>query len=269
VSAAVALVDRGTRNPAARWPLWSFIAVALLLELAVVAARPGADLMPFALVLVPALAATIVAGAGGGRSAVRGLFVRISRWRVPRRWYALAIGIPLLGTLAIDVLGIVAGQATISALIGALTPAVLIVPLVVFLPAVFEEYGWRGFGVESGVDRGISPAWTAMVVGAIFFAMHLPLYLSGQMYDGLSFWPAPLTLFGYSALFTWLYLGSGRSALITAIAHATANGLTPLTSGLGSDWVWATRGIVFGLIGLACLVALSRAGQAPADQLAS
>ena len=29
---------------------------------------------------------------------IRGLFVRIVRWRVPVGWYALAIGVPLVGT---------------------------------------------------------------------------------------------------------------------------------------------------------------------------
>jgi len=259
-------------NLAARWPLASFIVVAALLEVLVVAIRPGPDLMPFVLVLVPAVSAIVVAWAGGGRSAVRGLVSRITRWRVPVRWYVFAIGIPVLGTCLIDAAGIVLGQATLAEVVSALTPAVFIVPLVVFLPAVFEEFGWRGFGVESAVDGGLSPAWAAVVVGASFFAMHLPLYLPGQMYDGLALWPAPLTLFGYSALLTWLYLGSGRSALITAIAHASLNGLTPLTQGLDSDWVWATRGIVFGLIGLAFLVVLARSARpvavpAPAGQV--
>lgn len=248
-------------NPAARWPLASFVALVLALELLAVLARPHPDVMPFVLVLVPAVAAATVAVLGEGWPGLRRLLARIGRWRVGLRWYALAIGIPLVGTLLIDFAGLVLGQADIGELVAAVTPAAMAVPLVVLLPALLEEMGWRGFGVQSAVERGWSPAAAALVVGLVFVAIHLPLYLPGQLYDDLPMWPVPLMLLGYAAFLSWIYLGSGGSVLLAAIGHAVANGATPLTWGLDPVWVWMARGIVFGLIGVVFYLVLAMGGR--------
>lgn len=71
-------------NPAARWPLVSFVVLVLGLELLILLARPEPAVMPFALVLVPAIAATAVAGFGGGRPALVALVGRRSRGGSPR-----------------------------------------------------------------------------------------------------------------------------------------------------------------------------------------
>lgn len=249
-----------------RQPLVLFIALVLALELLVVLARPDSTLMPFALVLVPAAAATTIAAATGGRSAIRALLARIVRWRVAPRWYAWAFGIPLLGTLMIDLGGWIAGETDPARLIAAVTPAALAVPLVVLLPAFLEEYGWRGFGVQAAVDAGWSGAVAALIVGAVFVAIHLPLYLPGQIYADVALWPAVSFLLGFSAFATWLYLGTGGSAFLVALAHATSNGATPLTWGLDAEWAWGARGVIFGLLGVAFLAALLRTRREPHSQ---
>ena len=211
------------------------------------------DLTPFVLVLVIPLSAVIAAWIGGGWEMVRGLFARIVRWRVAPRWYLVALGIPLLGTLLIDAAGIVSGQATLDQVVGGLEASAIAVPLVVLLPALFEEFAWRGFGVEVLTRGGHGFVGAALGIGVIFTAIHLPLYLPGQLYENLPMWPAVLTLMGYAVLLTWIYLGSGRSSLLAGICHAALNGLVPLTHGLNEVWVWEARGVVFALIGLAVL----------------
>ena len=176
-------------NPAARWPLASFVALVLALEALAVAAQLSRDVLPFVLVLVPTVAAVTVAAVGEGWAGLRRLLARIGRWRVGMRWYVWAIGIPLGGTLLIDVAGLLTGQASLGQLAAAVTPAALLVPLVVLLPAFFEEIGWRGFGVQTATDEGWSPALAALGVGLVFVTIHLPLYLPGQIYDDLPMWP--------------------------------------------------------------------------------
>lgn len=98
-------------------------------------------------------------------------------------------------------------------------------------------------GVQTAIDDGHSPAWAAIAIGTLFLALHVPLYLSGQIYAGIAFWPLPIILFSYSILLTWVYLGT-RSVLVTGLMHAAFNGTVPLTWGLDADWVWAARAIV-------------------------
>ncbi len=238
---------------AARWPVATFIVVVLAMGGLVFVAGLQREVTPFALVLVIPISAIVSAWLVGGAVMVRGLFSRITRWRVPVHWYALAIGIPLLGTLAIDVAGIALGQATIDGVVAGLSASVIVVPLVVLLPALFEEFAWRGFGVEVMLERGHSLAVAALSIGVVFTAIHLPLYLPGQLYDDLPLWPVFLTLMGYAVLLAWIYDGSGRSSLLAGITHAALNGFVPLTAGLDKVWVWEARGIVFALIGIAVL----------------
>ena len=220
------------RGIAARWPFVTFAVIVLAIGVIVVAAGLGREVTPFALVIVIPLAAIVSAWLVGGASMVRGLFARVVRWRVPVRWYALAIGIPLLGTLVIDAAAILLGEARPEDVVGGVTMSALVVPLVVFLPALFEEFAWRGYGVEVLLQRGQSLSVAALLVGVVFTLIHVPLYLPGQLYEGLPLWPVFLTLMGYALFLAWIYDGSGRSSLLAGIGHAALNGFVPLTAGI-------------------------------------
>lgn len=245
-----------------RWPVVTFAVIVLALTTLVMAAGLAREITPFALVIAIPIAAIVSAWLVGGPAMVRGLFTRITRWRVPARWYVIAIGIPLLGTLAIDLAAVVVGEASLNDVVGGLSASVVIVPLVVLLPALFEEFAWRGFGVETMLERGHSLAVAAVSVGILFTAVHLPLYLPGQLYEDLPLWPVFLTLMGYAVLLAWIYDGSGRSSLLAGIGHASLNGFVPLTAGVDTVWVWQARGVVFALIGIAILWLMTMRGPA-------
>jgi len=117
----------------------------------------------------------------------------------------------------------------------------------VVAPALLEELGWRGFGVQAALDAGRSPAWAALFVGLIFMLLHLPLYLPGQLYEGLPVWPSPLILLSSSVLLTWIYFRTS-SALLAGLMHAAFNASVPLTWGLDPAWVWQARAVVLTLI---------------------
>jgi hypothetical protein len=238
---------------ARRWPVATFTVIVLALGGLVVVAGLERELTPFVLVIVIPVAAIVSAWLVGGTAMVRGLFSRVVRWRVPVRWYVIAIGIPLVGTLTIDAAAILVGQASLDEVVGGVTMSAIVVPFVVFLPAVLEEFAWRGFGVEIMLERGHPLAVAAVAIGVVFTAIHVPLYLPGQLYEDLPLWPVFLILMGYAVLLAWIYDGSGRSALLAGIGHAALNGFVPLTAGVDETWVWEARGIVFGLIGLAVL----------------
>lgn len=127
----------------------AFVTLAAVLEAVVLLSRPPRDIAPFLLVLVPPLAALLTSAIRGGRDDVLSLI--ITRWRLLPRWYAAALGVPLAGTLATVALAVLAGAA--SRPFSGLSPAAAIVPLVALLPALPEEFGWRGFGLPGRAGR--------------------------------------------------------------------------------------------------------------------
>jgi membrane protease YdiL (CAAX protease family) len=227
-----------------------FAVLVLGLEAGTFLARLDRDVVPFVLVLVPPVAALLVTATRGGSSDVKRLFGRLGRWRVGWSWYAAAVGIPLVEKLVVDLSGIALGETTPARLVGSLNGAAFVVPFIVLVPAMLEEFGWRGFGTQTAADDGHSPAWAATVVGAIFVLLHVPLYLPGQLYDGLPFWPLPIVLLAGSVLLTWIYLRTG-SVLLAGLMHASLNATVPLTWGLDPGWVWRVRAVVLAVIAIA------------------
>ena len=237
-------------QPAASRSSRRLLAFALLvvgLEAVTFLARLDPDLTPFLVVLIPPAAALVVLTVSGGKGEIRSLLSGLGRWRVDARWYVAAIGIPLVEKLGVDLVGLAMGATTPRRLTDALTASALVVPLVVLVPALLEELGWRGFGVQTAVDGGHSPAWAAAVVSLMFVLVHVPFYLPGQLYDGLPLWPAPIWLLAGSVLLTWIYLRTG-SVLLAGLMHAAFNGTVPLTWGLDPSWVWQARAGVLSVI---------------------
>jgi uncharacterized protein len=240
--------QRAASKPSRR--LLAFALLILGLEAATFLAQLDPELTPFLVVLIPPVAAVVVLAVSGGKGEMRSLFGRLGRWRVDARWYVAAIGIPLVEKLGVDLVGLAVGATTPSRLTDALTASALVVPLVVLVPALLEELGWRGFGVQTAVDGGHSPARAAAVIGLLFVLAHLPFYLPGHLYDGLPIWPVPIWLLAGSVLLTWIYLRTG-SVLLAGLMHAAFNGTVPLTWGLDPAWVWQARAGVLSVIAVA------------------
>jgi hypothetical protein len=218
-----------------------FGGLVLLLTVAAMAAQLGKAATPFALVFVPFVSAIIVAGIADGVGGIVTLFRRIARWRVAPKWYAAALGIPILMWVTITAVGVLLGTPVTSLFkdLGSI-PVVL---LVVTIPAIVEEFGWRGFAVPAA-DRSWSVVTTALVVGLLFLIPHVGLYLPGQIYDGLPIWPLPLLILSGSVLYTWVFVGSRGSVLLPALMHAASNGLTPISRGIDQVLVWQIQGVV-------------------------
>jgi membrane protease YdiL (CAAX protease family) len=231
-------------------PLVTFAILVVAMETVVFLVPLGRDLTPFALVLIPAAAGLLVSARSGGGAAVRNLIRRLGVWRVHPRWYAAAILIPVAEKIIVDATGLALGRTTPQLLLSALGVAALTLPLVVLVPGMLEELGWRGFAVQAAIDSGRSPIWATLVVGALFLLFHVPLYLPGHMYHGLPFWPLPLTLLSSAVFLTWIYLRTG-SVLLAGLLHAAFNASTSLTWGLDATWVWQVRAIVLTVLAAA------------------
>jgi membrane protease YdiL (CAAX protease family) len=220
-------------------PIFAALVVGLTLLVAV--ANLGREAAPFALVFVPLVAALVTAGLTEGRGGVARILRRMGHVRVSPRWYAAAVGVPVLMWLGVVAAAVATGTPT-SGLFQNLgeIPTVF---LVVFIPAVIEELGWRGYALPVAL-RSWPVLGAALVVGVLFIVPHLALYLPGGLYDNLPLWPVALILLSYGVLLAWVFVGSGGSALVAALMHAAFNGLTPLSRGIDPVIEWQLHGVV-------------------------
>jgi uncharacterized protein len=217
----------------------------------------------------PMLAGLAMTYFTGGRKGLCELWSRIiDPGRVPGRWMALALLLPVLA---------MAGAVGAAALIGALPDAVdatrlmeLIVSPAAFLAftlfvlifgPVPEEIGWRGYALDAMQARW-SALTASLVLGAAWALWHAPLFFIAGYYSDASP-PAPV-LFGvailvHSVLYTWIYNHTRRSVLVMILFHFMVNYVGMLVE--GGPWVEWTR------TGITAAVALAAIGTAGARTL--
>jgi membrane protease YdiL (CAAX protease family) len=174
----------------------------------------------------PAVAAGVVVRASGG--SLRTWVGQFFRWRIGLRWWALALGLPLL-LLAGGVALFVAFGGPID-LGGVPSPAIYL--FVLAWGTVWgggqEELGWRGFMLPLLQER-YSALAASGVVGLAWAGWHLPLFLNPATTQGA--WPLSqqllwiVSILAGSVLWTWMYNGTGGSVLAVAVFHAGVNGM--------------------------------------------
>jgi membrane protease YdiL (CAAX protease family) len=254
------------------WVLWS---PAMVFGLDSPAAVPF-----FIGVLGPATAAAVVTRACG--RSVRGWLREVMRWRLPARWYLLAVGFPFALAIVASAEFALVGEDLDFGLAG--ERAVSLLPLFVFcllLNGGPEEPGWRGFAMPRLLER-FSPVKATLVFGPLWGLWHLPLLLAESDPDhGLATLPflgmLAWTLAGFTAYsFTYTYLWNRtRSAIACMVMHAAYNTaigvaiLRPADELVQSSYV----AISFALTGTLWLAAIAlivvtrgRLGLAPAHE---
>ncbi|TDE54514.1 CPBP family intramembrane metalloprotease [Nonomuraea mesophila] len=140
--------------------------------------------------------------------------------------------------------------------------AIVAGPLLNAIPALGEEWGWRGWLLPrltstNGVFAGL------LLSGAIWGLWHAPLTLLGYNYPSLGSWAA-LFFIGFcvlaGVLFGWLRLRTG-SVWPAVVAHGSLNAVVPPVLLLG-DAAAPPNELLVGLTGLVGWVVLALAGAA-------
>jgi uncharacterized protein len=184
----------------------------------------------------PLLAALIVLGVAEGWAGLRDLGARLLRWRVGWRWYAVAVGLPLTviaGTAWINVTIFDANGPALSALSWSSFAMLFALRLVNPMDGpIGEEPGWRGYAIPR-MQTHRSPLTTAVILGVLVAAWHLPIFLMGG--GGLIGLP---TTFVITIVYVWLFNHTNGSVLLTVLFHVTQGTFTFSNIGFsGADMV--------------------------------
>lgn len=157
-----------------------------------------------------------------GPAGIGELLGRMLKWRVEKRWYALAVAYMVAVKLT---------AALIHRLItgawprfGAETWYIVAVAIVFSTPVqAGEELGWRGYALPRLAER-LGLPWASVVLGVIWATWHLPIFfIPGADKYGQSFpvWAAAVT--AVSVAMAYVYAKTHGSLLLTMLMHAASN----------------------------------------------
>jgi membrane protease YdiL (CAAX protease family) len=177
----------------------------------------------------PAIAAVVVTACTMGRPGVRDLLARMARWRVPGRWWLVAVSPVAFLALAL-ILMAAAGKALPNvAEFGRFsgTPAIGLagVLLIIFAGALGEETGWRGYALPQ-LQRRFSPLASSLILAVFWFGWHVPQFFLIATYRNFAaggYVGMFLGLACGAVVLTWLYNRSGGSILLVAVWHGLYN----------------------------------------------
>ncbi len=169
----------------------------------------------------PSLAGLIMAARVQGRAGVRRLADRaVPSWsRLP--WYvAVIVGFPAVNLVAARLLApeSIADLPSWDRLL-----YLLPLTLVTDTGPLGEEFGWRGFALPRLLRRW-RPLAAALVLGAIWWAWHLPTFFIRTLSQShLSIPVFLLNSLALSVIMTWLYQRTRGDLLLMILVHLTAN----------------------------------------------
>jgi membrane protease YdiL (CAAX protease family) len=170
-----------------------------------------------------ALAGVLAAAAEGGIAGVRDILAQAVRWRVRPMWYLALVFVPAVIAGAAFLLGLALGNPVPPA------PSVaswLMFPILlvsVFIAAWLEEIGWRGYALPRMQAR-FGEVQAGLLLGVVWACVHLPLWLlPGFGFEGQSVPLYIVQMIGMSVLLAAVYNATGRSVLMTGLAHGALN----------------------------------------------
>ena len=173
------------------------------------------------MVLVPVFMAILLTALAEGGQGLGNLLRRLFQWRISFKWYAVALGLPVLIILTSSVLAVLLGWAP--ALQFSLPERSLLIVngVVSLLAGVLEEFGWRGYALPRLLARH-SPLSSALLIGIVWGILHIGLSLSA----GRPWLASFLSPFAASIALTWLFIHT-RGNLGMAVLYHFALDFTP------------------------------------------
>ncbi|MFJ9710780.1 CPBP family intramembrane glutamic endopeptidase [Streptomyces sp. NPDC101234] len=178
---------------------------------------PGAYLGPIS-------AALLVTGITEGRPGLRAWRGRMTKFRVGWRWYLVVLfSVPAALTLATVALAGHGPAMPPATVLAAFLPGLL---LQMITTGLAEEPGWREFAMPR-LQRRYGPLLGTLVVGPLWGAWHLPLFMSEWGNWPHVSWTTPLefiaTAIAFSFVMTWVFNRTGESLPLAMLLHCGVN----------------------------------------------
>lgn len=199
----------------------------------------------------PAASAVIVLALTAGRSGLRSLWQRITKWRVAWYWYVIGPGI-----IAVYL----AGAYLLNQLMGASVsrpphpPTLGLLLELLLLGGWLEEPGWSGYALpelqKRFANRTNGVLLAALGVGVMRAIWHLPLYIYGH----IPWFDLVVSVIASQLIIAWLFNRSIGSVLVVMWFHLASNILFAATNSVFSGAEWTRYYALF--VTLQSLIAL-------------
>jgi uncharacterized protein len=170
----------------------------------------------------PSLVAILLTARAAGSAGVSNLVSGVFKWRVPVRYYVLAIAfIPAIKLTAALLHRLMSGAWPRMG-----TESLLLMPLAIAFSTPFqagEEIGWRGYALPRLADHfGLRAA--SVILGLIWALWHIPQFFIRDAPEyGQSFPVFVLQVAALGIAFAWLYARTNGSLLLVMLFHSATN----------------------------------------------
>ncbi len=188
----------------------------------------------FAAVLVPFLVALCMI-LGSGNDALKkdylNRLVNLKLIRPKTLWMLLLVPGGLLLATAVSLLfGRPASQFELSPGFSFVGGQVFTTLIIIILAPLFEELGWRGYGVDSLYKVGKTLFISTLLFAVLWAAWHTPLFFVSGYYHNEVLQAGPvytanffISIFPAAFLMNWLFYKNGMSIIPTFLFHCAVN----------------------------------------------
>ena len=235
-----------------RYPAAAFVGITFALSVAMSFAPLGglSDQEKFyilgaLLVPIPAIVAIALAAVTGG---VRPFLREALNWRVSVRWALIAIGLAFGARLLMSIIALLTGVIP-NLEVSAISPPLIVV---IYLFALLEEIGWRGYAVRRLVTTRSAFA-ALLITGLPWSAIHIFFYLA-QGQDAATVLQVFVLNFALTVMVTWVYLRGGQKVWIAVIVHGSQSLFSIINTNLPAELIMPYSVISYSLIALVIFV---------------
>ena len=218
---------------------------------------PG-EAVPVVIVFIPALVAIVLTALSEGKAGVRSLLGKLAQWRVSFKWAVIAVVLGLVMRLTISLVALALGLSPAIQLRPGPPAQFVVLALILFIFAIPEELGWRGYALPKMLEHRSSLV-AGLFIGLLWGSLHLALHLRGMIYEGLPLLPTLLQLIGLSVLITWLYVQTDGNILLTSLFHAAQSFFVIVNEGIPpTQLVWLMAGVYLVLAVIVAMLVFDR-----------
>lgn len=164
----------------------------------------------------PAIVALIMIGITEKKSGINNLFKRFVPKKEIITWLLISVVFSVLISFACDIVLKLSMKMPINYSTSANTMTVSTI-LIVFLGALGEELGWRGYLLPL-LSRNYSNLISSLIIGVLWGIWH-----AGDYGEGIGFFLFIISTIEFSIMMTWLYSKSNKNWLTAFLFHGFFN----------------------------------------------